>query len=290
MRKTLMAAVMVHLLVAGAALADLVDGNGQVMGWGVTPFTQPNQADTFDGSIWMTIENDYAPIDYPGGVGYRPSPGGSTGEAFDLEEMYVRILPGQVQVLLVSSANPSTEAVGNTWYLGDLMITADDQPFGIVTSDLYQGLEAGSIYSLQNEDDVTGLQDHSRSYRGNRQVRANDYGPDATVSDIVGGFAVSGSIDPARLLGTADLETDVFDYGGVEDATRLLQYTFDMSVLGLDRPPETWSAQITWGCGNDVIRVRDDVPQVPEPATFGLLLAGVALTAWARRRRPTGHG
>ncbi len=285
MRKALMVAVMVHLLAAGTTLADLVDPDGQVPGWGLTPFTQPNQANTSDGSTWMTIANDYAPIDYPGGVGYQPSPGGSTGEGFDLEEMYVRIVPDQVQVLLVSSANPSTDVAGNTWYLGDLMVTADDQTFAIVTSDLYQGLEAGSVYRLQGDDDVTGIQDHSRSYRDDTRLRPNDYGPDAAVPDIVGGFAVSGAIGPAQRLGTADLEADVFDYGGVEDGTWLLQYTFDPSVLGLDESPEHWAAQITWGCGNDVIRVRDDVPQVPEPAAFGLLLAGAALTAWGRLRQ-----
>jgi len=284
MRRTLVLAITVHLLAGGAALAGLVDGTGQVTGWGVTPFERANQVDTYDGGLWLTIQNDYAPIDYPGGVGYQPSPGGSTGEGFDLEEMYVRTGKGLVQVLLVASAYPSVEAVGNTWYLGDMMLTVDGQAFGIVTSDVNQGLAPGSLYRLDGAGDVTGLQDHSGSYRGDTRLLANDFGPDATIPDITGGLSVSGAIDPGQLLGTADLQTDVFDYGGVEDGTYLLQYTFDPSILGLDDPPGQWTTQVTWGCGNDVIRVQNDSPQVPEPATFAMLLFGAGLTWWARRR------
>lgn len=284
MRRTLILAITVHLLAGGAALAGLVDGTGQVTGWGVTPFTRGNQADTYDGGLWLTIQNDYAPIDYPGGVGYQPSPGGSTGEGFDLEEMYVRTGKDLVQVLLVTSAYPSIDAVGSTWYLGDMMLTVDGQTFGIVTSGAQEGLAPGSLYRLDGAGDVTGLQDQPRSYRGDTRLRANDFGPDATIPDIAGGFAVSGAIDPGQLLGTADLQTDLFDYGGVEDATHLLQYTFDPSILGLDEPLQQWITKIAWGCGNDVIRVQDDSPLVPEPATFGMLLFGAGLTWWARRR------
>ena len=284
MKKTLIVAAAVHLM-AGGAVAGLVDGSGEVIGWGVTPFTRPNQANTYADGTWMTIANDYAPINYPGGVGYQPSPGGSAGEGFDLEEMYLRPSGTGVDVLLVTSNYPSVDAVGNTWHLGDVMLTVDGQSFGIVTSDAYQGLAAGSVYRLDGDADVTGLQVHSRSYRGNTRLVANDYGPDATITDIAGGFAVSGDIDPAQWLGAAAVQTDVFDYGGAEDATALLMYTFDPAVLGLSQPPETWQAQVAWGCGNDVIRIEgSDTPYVPEPATVALLMSGVALTWWTRRR------
>jgi len=290
MRRTLVVAVTVHLLAAGGALAGLVDAGGEVIGWGVTPFAQPNQAGTHDDGIglWMTIQNDYAPLDYPGGIGYQPSSGGSVGEGFDIEAMYVRPARNQVQVLLVASNYPSVDAAGSTWYLGDLMITVGDQDFGIVTSDANQGLAPGSVYRLDGSADVTGIQDQPRSYYGDTRLVANDYGPDATIPDIVGSLAVSGAIDPGQRLGTADLQTDLFDYGGAEDGTHLLQYTFDPSVLELDAPPLEWTAQMTWGCGNDVIRVRGETPYIPEPATFGMLLFGVGLTWWARRRSERG--
>jgi len=282
MQKTLTLAVVIQMVVAGTALAGLVDESGQVTEWGLTPFTQPNMANTYDGAKWMTIQNDYAPIDYPG-VGYLPSPGGATGEQFDLEEMYVGVAGGQTRVLLVTSNGPEVDAVGTTWYLGDLFITLDDQRFGVVTSGLYQGLAAGSVYRLDADGDTVGLQDASRSYEGSTQVRANDYGPDATVPQIVGPLAISGDIDPSQLVGIADIESDVFDYGAAEDGTFLLQYTFDSNLFGVDEP-ESWCTQITWGCGNDVIHVQGDVPYIPEPATFGMLMFGVAITFFARRR------
>ena len=59
MHRKILIAVVVNLLLASAALGGLVDGLGNVPDWGITPFSQPNQSDTFDGTIWLTIENDY---------------------------------------------------------------------------------------------------------------------------------------------------------------------------------------------------------------------------------------
>lgn len=287
MRKKLFLAAMVNLFLVGAALGGLlVDGTGQVTAWGITPFSRPNQMDTFNGTLWMTLSNDYSPVQYPSGVGHVPSPGGSTGEAFDLEEMYVRIGQGQAQVLLVASSGPSLEAVGSTWYLGDLMIEAGGKPFAIVTQSGSQGLAAGAIYRINGQADVVSLQNRPRSYYGSTTVVANDYGPDATVPEIAGPWAVSGAIDASQLVGTAGIDTDSFSYGGDEDGTFLIQYTFDTSVFDLESPMELLT-KITWGCGNDVIRVKGvESPHVPEPATIGMLLIGSILTMLARRREP----
>jgi len=285
-RKKLFLAAMVNLFLVGAALGGIVDGVGNATGWGLTPFSRPNQMDTFDGTLWMTISNDYSPIQYPGGVGHVPSPGGSAGEGFDLEEMYVRIGQGQAQVLLVASSGPSVEAVGSTWYLGDLMIEAGGQRFAIVTQSGSQGLAAGAIYRIDGQADVVSLQNQPRSYYGSTAVVPNDYGPDATVPEIAGPWAVSGAIDASQLIGTAGIDTDSFSYGGDENDTFFIQYTFDTSVLGLESPTELLT-KITWGCGNDVIRVKGvDSPYVPEPATIGMLLIGSVLTMLARRRGP----
>jgi len=273
----------VYLLVGGAAFGGLVDGVGNVTDWGITPFSQVNQSDTFDGTRWLTIENDYSPIKYPGSVGHQPSPGGTTGEGFDLEEMYVRITDTQAQILLVTSNGPSVEAVGSTWRLGDLMILSDGQQFAIVTDSGNQGLPAGNIYRINGGADIVGLQDQPQSYRGSTTLVENDYGPDATIPQITEPWAVSGSIDAGLLLGAATIETDSFDYGGKEDGTFLIQYAFDKHVLELGDPVDM-TTQIAWGCGNDVIRVKVDSPNVPEPATLAMLLVGSALTYVARRR------
>lgn len=284
MLKKLVVAAAVHLLLAGAAFGGLVDAVGSVPDWGITPFSQVNQSDAFDGTYWLTIENDYSPISYPGGVGHQPSPGGVTGETFDLEEMYVRITASRTQILLVASAGPSVDAAGSTWYLGDLMIEAGGRRFGVVTYGASQGLTAGHIYRINGDADVVGLQDLPRSYLGSTAVVENDYGPDATVPEIAEPWAVSGSIDSGQLIGTAAIETDSFDYGGKEDGTFLIQYTFDTSVLELGEP-EDLMTKITWGCGNDVIRVKGvDVPYIPEPVTLAMLLVGSLVTLVARWR------
>lgn len=284
MHRTLTLTVLTLAMTAGAALGDLVDDAGGLIDWGVTPFTLPNQSDTFDGTLWLTIQNDYAPIDYPGGVGYEPSPGGSGGEVFDLEEMYVRVTPSQIGVLVVASAGPAAEVSGSTIYLGDLMLAAGGHLFGIVTTSASQGLAPGSIYRLDGDGDVVQLQPGSRTYADNTSLRPNDYGPDATIAEIAGPWAVSGGIDPGQRVGLADIQTDTYDYGGGEDGTFLIQYQFDLAALGIGLP-DTWTTKITWGCGNDVIRVQDDIPFVPEPATFGLLVVGVGLSYLAKRRR-----
>ncbi len=284
MRRNLFVAAVVHLLLASAAFGGLVDGLGNVPDWGITPFSRPNLSDTFDGTLWLTIENDYSPINYPGGVGHQPSPGGATGERFDLEEMYARATQSRTQILLVASNGPSVDAVGSTWRLGDLMIHAGGRQFAIVTHSGGQGLPAGNIYRINGDADLEGLQDLPRSYYGHTAVVENDYGPDATVPKIAEPWAVSGSIDAGQLIGAATIDTDSFDYGGKEDGTFLIQYTFDTSVLGFGEPTEL-TTKITWGCGNDVIRVKGvDSPHIPEPATLGMLLVGSLLTYVARRR------
>jgi len=283
LRRVLVGAA-VHLLLVSAAFGGLVDGVGDVPDWGITPFSRVNQSDTFDGTYWLTIENDYSPIDYPGGVGHQPSPGGTTGETFDLEEMYVRVAASRTQILLVAGAGPSVDLVGSTWYLGDLMIQAGGQQFAIVTYSGSQGLPTGNIYRISGEADLVGLQDRPRSYHGSTAVVENDYGPDATIPQIAEPWAVSGAIDPGQCLGVAAIETDSFDYGGKEDGTFLIQYTFDTRVLGVDEPTDL-TTHITWGCGNDVIRVKGvESPYIPEPATVAMLLVGSLVTLIARRR------
>jgi len=284
MHRTFALTALALALTAGTALADLVDDAGQLIDWDVTPFTLPNQSDTFDGCQWLTIQNDYAPIDYPGGVGYQPSPGGSDGEAFDLEEMYVRVGADGIGVLVVTSTAPTGEVAGTTVYLGDLILSAGGNRYGVVTTAGAQGLAPGSIYRLDGDGDVIQLQPGSRTYADDTTLRANDYGPDATIADVAGPWAVSGNIDPGQQIGLADLQVDTYDYGGAEDGTYLVQYRFDPAVLGIPLP-DVWTTQITWGCGNDVIRVEDDTPYVPEPATFGMLVIGMGLTYLAKRRR-----
>ena len=275
---TLAVAVVACLSLAVPALGMIIDGSGTVTDWGVTPFTLPNQANQYQNGLSFTISNNYSPISYPG-IGHEPSPGlASGGEACDLEEMYLRFSNNQLQILTVASST-GVPAYGNTFYLGDVFVTLGGQQFGIVTQAANQGLDAGSVYRISGAGDVVTLQAATGSYYGSTALVANDYGPPATIGSIAGPWAVKKTINSSLLLGSAAVKSATFDYGGAENGTFLFEYLVDLNTLGLAGGPwGTIKAHQTTGCGNDVI-------QVPEPATLGILATGTALCFLAARRK-----
>jgi hypothetical protein len=276
-------------LAAPGEAAIVLNGSGTVAGWNVTPFTQANAANVTVGNTASTIANNYAPINFPG-VGYFPSPNGTTGEKFDLEQMHLRQTGSTMQLLAVLGGGLSHVVGGNTLYLGDLMLNVDGQRFGIVTQSASQGLTAGNIYSLTAAGDTTQIQNVSNSYFGNNTLVANDYGPNAKVRDIIGDWAVKSTISSGKLLGSATLSSATFNYGGTENNTYLLEYTFDLATLGINSYSDI-TAQLAWGCGNDVIRVQagslvpPNITPIPTPAALPMGLMGLGLVALRRHRR-----
>ena len=287
MRSKWLLAALLTAVLTPSAWGMLMDSSGQVIDWGITPFSQANGSNIHSGNLWSTIQNDYAPIAYPG-IGRQPSPGNNSGgEKYDLEELHVRVQDHVLQLLLVTSTAWNAPVSGSTIYLGDMFLTIDGQKFGVVTQTGSQGLAQGAVYRLDSAGDALGIQHVSASYYNSTTLVDNDYGPKATVAQIVGDWAVNGAIDPAQLLGVATVQSATFNYGGREDGTFLLEYTLDTNLLGLQEPGDL-TAQVTWGCGNDVIRTAGaPVPPVPEPATLLLMAGGgtfVYLTS--KRQRP----
>jgi hypothetical protein len=284
--KLILAAVLAMAMASSACGGIILDGEGNVTNWSLTPFALSNQSNLHQGNTWSTIQNNYAPISYPS-IGRQPSPGNNSGgEVYDLEELHVRITGQQVQLLLVASTPWVSQWGGNNIYLGDMMLTIDGRRFGIVTQSATQGLEQGALYRLANPGDTVGIQRQAGSYGDWTALMANDYGPNATVSNIIGPWAVSSSISTSELLGTAQISSATFNYGGSENGTFLLEYVFDIGLLGLSEPGDV-TAQVAWGCGNDVIRTSGGtVPVVPEPGTVILLAAGsVFMFVSSRRQR-----
>jgi len=275
---TLAVAVVACLSLAVPALGMIIDGSGKITDWGVTPFTLPNQANQYQNGLSFTISNNYSPISYPG-IGHQPSPGlASGGEACDLEEMYLRFSNNQHQIQTVASS-AGVPAYGNTFYLGDVFVTIGGQQFGIVTQAANQGLDAGSVYRISGAGDVVTLQAATGSYYGSTALVANDYGPPATIPSIAGPWAVKKTINSSLLLGSATVNSTTFNYGGAENGTFLFEYLVDLNTLGLAGGPQgAVEAHQTTGCGNDVI-------QVPEPATLGILATGTVFCFLAARRK-----
>ncbi len=252
-------------LFAASSHALTITG-GTVDGWGVTPFSGSPVTGviSFDG-------NDTAPINYPH-VGYVPSPGGNTGERFDLEEMHVRRNAGKVELLVVASSHYQASA-GRTFNLGDLLIDTNADgayDFGVVTQSSNTGLTAGGLYDV---DTLARLQNKPGSYRGH--YKESEIGPWAVAS--------------GSMLSQAAIETAMWNYGGKENGTWIYQYAFNEADLG------GWSFldfHLVWGCGNDVMEGRVDTfpPNdngVPEPMTaaLGLMALGAIGSVATRRRR-----
>jgi hypothetical protein len=259
---------------------------GMVTDWGVTPqLGSQTNIDGGSGSYFYTQENDYAPINYPHNVGYNPSPGGVQGEAFDLEEMHVRVNnSGQFQVLVVSSTGPQS---GN-FYLGDLMLNVDGTDYAVASHNLNRAtVQTGDVYAV-DAGDTNQLQSGSGSYlHNNKKVASEYFATNEKVRDIAGPWQVKDGVDQQKKIGNATINTAYYDYGGDEDGTYLIEYTIDALDLGI-MGDFVFSSQITWGCGNDVIRTEGSMAGItniiPSPVAAGPALL-LMLGGLARRRR-----
>lgn len=278
--RTIAPAAFVIVLLAGAApaAAITIDPSGKINGWDITPFSAPNGNSVVDG-ITSVRQNNYSPLNFPGS-GHIPSPGGATGEKFDLEEVHVRNDGSQVQLLLIASSLFQASASGSNLKLGDLMINIDgDSEFelGVVTQSANTGLDAGRLYEIQS---TAGLQNLPGSFAG------------SAIADEIGAWAVLTGVGQDMF----GIETAGFNYGGAEGTAYAYQYTFDLGYL--PSLPSFFEWQIAWGCGNDMIAgshqmtsspLTPGIAAVPEPTPIVLTMIGiwVTLAVVSRARRPS---
>ncbi|UCC43210.1 MAG: PEP-CTERM sorting domain-containing protein [Candidatus Zixiibacteriota bacterium] len=236
-----------------------------------------------DGSTPFDHNNNWAPYDYPQGVGHLPSPGmyGAGGEYSDLEGLQVTEVGDFVYVALANSfghtayweGNPSSTA----FRLGDLFIGTGSTRYAVELGD-FGSLGTTSLW------DVTGgawtsIEDIPHSYYNSTAIRtaAGAHKIDQGLASLV----LGGNNVEFALSMESDYET-YLPMGGNGD-TWVWEMRFDRSLLG---DFDNLDFHITLACGNDWIDQQYNV--IPEPATlllFGFGLAGLGVTRRIRRSK-----
>ncbi len=254
--------------------ALIVSGTGAVTDWGITPFTNWGPPAGVVGT--GGTQNNYSPVQYPSGVGHVPSPGGATGEAFDLEAMYARVSGNDFQVLLVTSMALSQPYGGYNYRLGDLFIDTDgDDAYELALSTQDSNGRGFVGGQLRNVGTTKGIQG-PHSYAGNGQI-----------APLVNPW----TLDTGSLITVGAFAKTSYNYGpeaGLVHNTWLYEWTIPVASLGLSAGSQ-YRLHITPECGNDLIQLTGSLPPPPPPPSVpeptSLVLCGAAILGLARRFR-----
>ena len=215
--------------------------------------------------------NNTAPIQYPYGVGYLPSPGNTSegGEKFDLEGLFVNFDDNYLYVALTNSFGMSVTSStwGSTFYQGDVFFGfgGNNDAFAIDVS-------SGNLLSVNVASYIQNL---DGSYYNNVAIR-----------ERVGSFQAVMS----PTLGTANqvltfwdgLETDPLLPDATGGDTYVFEWRIDRSLLGWDGTSNLFF-HTTLGCGNDLIEYN--FAAIPEPGTMILLGLGLFGAGLIARRK-----
>jgi hypothetical protein len=256
-RKILLSVAVLVLLVSSSAFS----------------FTYQNAI--FGSSSPFDHNNNWAPINYPSGIGYKPSPGGlgEGGEHYDLEGLQVREDANYVYIAMANSFGYN--AYSPTWKQnfrqGDIFIGVNGGDKFQYAIDV-QNIASGNLGFYQVNNSWNYIQQDAGSYYSytsiRNQVGAFEVGANASKIGDVQSYCSFAS----------GLETDYMAPGNGD--TYVWEFKFDRALLGGNFSSLSFHTAV--GCGNDMM--EETYNAVPEPTTMLLLGLGLAGAGLVRRR------
>jgi len=221
------------------------------------------------GSTPFDANNNTAPINYPSGVGYRPSPGllGEGGEKFDLEGLFIATDNDYLYVALTNSfgLSATSTAWGSTFNMGDLFFgsAGNKSAFAIDVS-------TGKLMQVTSWNFINNK---PGSYYGNTTIRnrvgAFEVNAGTVLGDANQKMTLWNNLEPNPMQGNGD--------------TYVFEWKFSRNLISGWNGASDLFFHATLGCGNDLI--EKPYTAIPEPGTMILLGIGLFGAGLFARRK-----